>query len=41
VNAATDPSLRVVVAEDSFLLRTGVVRVLEGTGFSVVGDAGD
>jgi DNA-binding NarL/FixJ family response regulator len=41
VNAATDPSLRVVVAEDSFLLRTGVVRVLEGTGFSVVGEAGD
>jgi DNA-binding NarL/FixJ family response regulator len=34
-------SLRVVVAEDSFLLRAGVVRVLEGAGFAVVGEAGD
>jgi DNA-binding NarL/FixJ family response regulator len=33
--------LRVVVAEDSFLLRAGVVRVLEATGFAVVGEAGD
>ena len=33
--------LRVVVAEDSFLLRAGVVRVLEATGFDVVGEAGD
>jgi DNA-binding NarL/FixJ family response regulator len=33
--------LRVVVAEDSFLLRAGVVRVLEATGFSVVGEASD
>lgn len=34
-------SLRVVVAEDSFLLRAGVVRVLEEAGFAVVGEAGD
>ena len=34
-------SLRVVVAEDSFLLRAGVVRVLEDTGFVVVGEASD
>jgi DNA-binding NarL/FixJ family response regulator len=34
-------SLRIVVAEDSFLLRTGVVRVLEAAGYSVVGEAGD
>ena len=33
--------LRVVVAEDSFLLRAGVVRVLEETGFAVVGEASD
>jgi DNA-binding NarL/FixJ family response regulator len=32
---------RVVVADDSFLLRAGVVRVLEATGFVVVGEAGD
>ena len=32
---------RVVVADDSFLLRAGVVRVLESTGFAVVGEAGD
>jgi DNA-binding NarL/FixJ family response regulator len=31
----------VVVAEDSFLLREGVVRVLEAAGFAVVGQAGD
>jgi DNA-binding NarL/FixJ family response regulator len=35
------PRLRVVVAEDSFLLRAGVVRVLEDSGFAVVGEAGD
>jgi len=34
-------ALRVVVAEDSFLLRAGVVRVLEAAGFVVVGEAGD
>jgi DNA-binding NarL/FixJ family response regulator len=33
--------LRVVVAEDSFLLRAGVVRVLEASGFEVVGEAAD
>jgi DNA-binding NarL/FixJ family response regulator len=41
VSAAADRSLRVVVAEDSFLLRAGVVRVLEDTGFVVVGEARD
>jgi DNA-binding NarL/FixJ family response regulator len=34
-------ALRVVVAEDSFLLRAGVVRVLEANGFVVVGEARD
>ena len=34
-------ALRVVVAEDSFLVRAGVVRVLEGAGYAVVGEAGD
>jgi DNA-binding NarL/FixJ family response regulator len=34
-------ALRTVVAEDSFLLRAGVVRVLEDTGFVVVGEARD
>jgi DNA-binding NarL/FixJ family response regulator len=33
--------LRVVVAEDSFLFRAGIVRVLEGAGFAVVGEARD
>jgi DNA-binding NarL/FixJ family response regulator len=33
--------LRVVVAEDSFLLRAGVVRVLEAAGLVVAGEAGD
>ena len=41
MSAAADRSLRVVVAEDSFLLRAGVVRVLEDTGFVVVGEARD
>jgi DNA-binding NarL/FixJ family response regulator len=41
VNAAADRPLRVVVAEDSFLVRAGVVRVLEDTGFAVVGEARD
>jgi DNA-binding NarL/FixJ family response regulator len=36
----TDP-LRVVVAEDAFLVRAGLVRVLEGAGFVVAGEAGD
>ena len=33
--------MRVVVADDSVLLRAGVVRLLEGAGFEVVGQAGD
>jgi len=33
--------MRVVIAEDSVLLREGVARVLEGEGFEVVGRAGD
>lgn len=33
--------LRVVVAEDSFLLRAGIVRVLEDAGFGVVAEARD
>jgi DNA-binding NarL/FixJ family response regulator len=41
VSVPEDRSLRVIVAEDSFLLRAGVVRVLEDTGFVVVGEAGD
>jgi len=41
VSAAADRPLRVVVAEDSFLLRAGVVKVLEQEGFAVVGEAGD
>ena len=34
-------ALRVVVAEDVFLLRAGVVHVLEDAGFAVVGEASD
>ena len=41
MSAAAGGPLRVVVADDSFLLRAGVVRVLEATGFVVVGEAGD
>ena len=33
--------MRVVVAEDSVLLREGIVRILEDTGIEVVGQAGD
>jgi DNA-binding NarL/FixJ family response regulator len=33
--------MRVVVAEDSVLLREGIVRILEDSGFEVVGQAGD
>ena len=33
--------MRVVVADDSVLLREGVVRLLEENGFEVVGQAGD
>jgi DNA-binding NarL/FixJ family response regulator len=41
VSAAAGSPLRVVVAEDSFLLRAGVVRVLDQEGFAVVGEARD
>jgi DNA-binding NarL/FixJ family response regulator len=41
VNTAGDRPLRVVVAEDSFLFRAGVVRVLEDAAFVVVGEARD
>ena len=41
MSSAPDRPLRVIVAEDSFLLRAGVVRVLEDTGFVVVGEARD
>jgi DNA-binding NarL/FixJ family response regulator len=34
-------SLRVVVADDSLLVREGVARVLESAGFAVVAEAGD
>jgi len=33
--------VRVVVAEDSVLFREGLIRLLEGSGFDVVGRAGD
>src|SRR6201989_1782683 len=33
--------IRVVVAEDSVLLREGLVRLLEDSGFEVAGQAGD
>jgi DNA-binding NarL/FixJ family response regulator len=33
--------LRVVVAEDAFLVRAGIVRVLEAAGLAVVGEAAD
>jgi DNA-binding NarL/FixJ family response regulator len=41
VSAPANRPLRVVVAEDSFLFRTGIVRVLEAAGFVVVGEARD
>ena len=34
-----EPKLRVVIAEDSVLLREGVARILEGAGFEVVGQS--
>ena len=37
----TNPALRVAVADDSVLLREGLVRVLEEAGFEVVGAFGD
>ena len=33
--------MRVVIADDSVLLRRGAVRLLEDAGFEVVGEAGD
>jgi DNA-binding NarL/FixJ family response regulator len=36
----SDP-IRVVIADDSVLLREGLVRLLEDSGFEVVGQAGD
>lgn len=40
-DAPVADGMRVVVAEDSVLLREGIVRLLEGAGFDVVGQAGD
>jgi DNA-binding NarL/FixJ family response regulator len=40
-NAASTHPLRVVVADDSVLLRAGIARLLEESGFEVVGQAGD
>ena len=36
-----DHQVRVVIAEDSVLLREGIARLLEESGFEVVGQAGD
>jgi DNA-binding NarL/FixJ family response regulator len=38
---ADKPDLRVVLAEDSVLLREGIARLLEDCGFEVVGQAGN
>lgn len=40
-DGATAARLRVVVADDSVLLREGIVRLLEDADFEVVGQAGD
>ena len=40
-SAYSSMSLRVVVADDSLLLREGVVRLLEASGCEVVAEAGD
>jgi DNA-binding NarL/FixJ family response regulator/class 3 adenylate cyclase len=40
-DTATEPSMRVVLAEDSVLLREGIARLLEDAGFEVVGQAGN
>jgi DNA-binding NarL/FixJ family response regulator len=37
----TVPGLRVVIADDSVLLREGIARLLEESGFEVAGQAGD
>ena len=39
--STADTPLKVVVAEDSVLLREGLVRLLEDSGFEVAGQAGD
>ena len=39
--SATDSQLKVVVAEDSVLLREGIARLLEEAGLEVAGQAGD
>src|ERR1051325_6695097 len=39
--SSSDTPLKVVVAEDSVLLREGLVRLLEDSGFNVAGQAGD
>jgi DNA-binding NarL/FixJ family response regulator len=36
-----EPRLRVVIADDSVLLREGIARLLEESGFEVAGQAGD
>jgi DNA-binding NarL/FixJ family response regulator/class 3 adenylate cyclase len=40
-NGQGSSAMRVVIAEDSVLLREGIVRLLEETGFDVVGQAGN
>jgi DNA-binding NarL/FixJ family response regulator len=37
----TEPAMRVVLAEDDVLLREGLASLLDGSGFDVVGQAGD
>ena len=39
--SSPDTPLKVVVAEDSVLLREGLCRLLEDSGFEVAGQAGD
>jgi DNA-binding NarL/FixJ family response regulator/class 3 adenylate cyclase len=39
--APPGPRMRVVLAEDSVLLREGIARLLEDAGFEIVGQAGD
>ena len=40
-NPGEEQPVRVVIGEDSVLLREGIVRLLEESGFDVVGQAGD
>jgi DNA-binding NarL/FixJ family response regulator len=37
----TDATLRVVIAEDSVLIREGIARLIEESGGTVVGKVGD